>query len=484
MKKRLLCLILAVVMCFTLLPVLGSEAHAVESQQRQLAEAALAHVGDTANDFPNVKFDWCVYFTTCCANEIGIAGTASSPRSKIFPPVTDWKENDWAATGVTYQANWFTKYSHGKLYYFKDSKFIDKNINAFKTNATYFEPIPGDLIYIDHPQNNSIYDHVAIVYDYDEANRVVYYVGGNQGNNDWKYSSVSCREINLGSSEIAGFLRPNYTTSYINPANSTVGISNCTYGAGCPSRSFTDVTEASWFHNSLDYCVDHNLFKGTSNTLFSPNATMTRGMMITVLYRLDGCPDITGLANPFSDVSNGTWCVDAIKWAYAAGVTEGYANNTFGTDIKITRAQAAKMLYCFALYKGLDCSKIGDYSGYSDANQVGEWAAPAMKWSIGNGIILGVSASRLNPNGNATRAQLATILARYAQYYDIFSAAEEEPVPSATPEPTESVESVMLYAMAALPTAEKAEAEGEMKTDDVPIAEEIEEESPTDFNID
>ncbi len=459
MRKRLLCFLLAALMCMSLLPVLGSNAYAAQSQQQQMINAALAHVGDTAENFPEVKFDWCVYFTTYCANEIGIAGTASAPRSKIFPPLSEWKANDWAATGVTYQANWFSKYSHGKVYYFKDSKFIDKNVNTVKSNASKFEPIPGDLIYIDHPNNNSVFDHVAIVYDYDEVNRVIYYVGGNQTSHDWRYSDVSLREVSLSSSEIAGFLRPNYTTVYQKPTmlGSAAG---CAYGDACPSKSFADVTAASWFHQSLDYCVEHNLFKGTSDTMFSPNATMTRGMMIMVLYRLDGCPDTSELINPFKDVSDSTWCADAIKWAYDTGVTEGYKDNTFGTDIKITRAQAAKMLYCFALYKGLDCSKTKDFAGYADANQVGDWAVPAMKWSLGNGIIQGVSATKLDPNGNATRAQLATILARYAQYYDIFSVVEDEPEPEPAIEPTESPEpSEEVLTAAVLPETEISETE-------------------------
>ena len=449
MKKRILCILLAAVMSFALFPALGMDANAASSQQQQIINAAISHIGDTASAFPDVNFDWCVYFTNYCASEAGLASPASSPRSKIFPPITEFKANDWAATGVTYQANWFSKYSHGKVYYFKDSDLIDKNKNTIKTDAAHFEPIPGDLIYIDHTEYAGVYNHVALVYDYDEANRLIYYIGGNQGNGNWKYSNVSCREIELDSIEVAGFLRPNYTTKYEKPpvlmGSAPEEGAGCRYDRNtCPSRNFKDVTTASWYHQSLDYCVAHNLFKGTSADGFTPNATMTRGMMIMVLYRLDGSPDASGLNNPFKDVDSKTWCVDAIKWAYDTGVTEGFKDNTFGTDIKITRAQAAKMLFCFALYKNLDCSKIKSYKSYADADQVGDWAADAMQWSLGNGIIQGVSETRLNPNGNATRAQLAAILARYAQYYDIFGESAPEPTdtpePTVTPEPTATPE--------------------------------------------
>lgn len=458
MKKKLVSLFLVLLMCLSLIPVLGTEASAEGSQQQAMIDAAKLHIGNTAENFPAVKFDWCVYFINYCANEVGLASPESSPKSKLFPPITNWKDNDWAATGVTYQANWFTKYGHGKLYYFKDSSLIEKNKNTIKTGPESFTPIPGDLIYIHHPQSNSVYNHVALVYDYDEVNRIIYYIGGNQGSYDWRYSDVSCREISLDPvkpsankkdteekdpDEIAGFLRPNYTTKYerpqgqlgMGPATGTV----CTYSKNCPSAAFKDVMPNVWYHQSLDYCVVNNLFKGTSDTTFSPNATMTRGMMITVLYRLDGSPDVSKLDNPFKDVNDKTWCIDAIKWAYDTGVTEGYADKTFGTDIKITRAQAAKMLYCFALYKNLDCSKTKDYKNFADAKDVGSWADPAIKWALGNGIIQGVTETKLNPNGSATRAQLAAILARYAQNFDIFNIEEKPeitPMPSATPEPT------------------------------------------------
>ena len=139
---------------------------------------------------------------------------------------------------------------------------------------------------------------------------------------------------------------------------------------------------------------------------------MTRAMLVTVLWRYEGEPKAA--ANTFSDVKAGQWYTDAVSWAAANGVVDGVGNNRFDPDGNITREQMATILYRYCSGKGLDTSKRGDLSGFPDGNKVGSWAKDAVQWTVAEGIISG-SDGKLLPQGNATRAQVATILMRFIQ---------------------------------------------------------------------
>lgn len=408
MKRKLISLMLATVIMLSLVPA----AYADSSQQEDMISAALSYEGSTSAAFPDVAFDWCVYYITYVANEIGLGGTRANPTGGLFPPISKstWEACNWAATGVTYQINWFTRNNHGKLYYFALSRYIETNANTVASDRNVFIPQPGDLIYFNTPEHGS-YCHVALVTDYDPGNGNVFYIGGNQDDMNWRKSHVSCRTANIYTDKVCGFLRPNYDTEYEYPL--------CGTALSCPSAAFTDVNTMRWYHEDLDFVMERGLFYGTSDTTFSPYNTMTRGMMVTVLYRLEGTPDVSEVENPFTDVNDDTWCVDAVKWAYSTGVSEGYTDGSFGTSIEITRAQAAKMLYGYACFKELDTSAYAEFDGFADASQLGKWAYDSMHWALGSGIINGTSATTINPNGNATRCQLAAIFARYLRYYEL-----------------------------------------------------------------
>ncbi|MCF0136983.1 MAG: S-layer homology domain-containing protein [Oscillospiraceae bacterium] len=408
MKRRLFTLFLVLVLTVGA----AAPAYASSSQQNSMKSAAEAHLGDTASDFPNVSFDWCVYFLTCIARECGLAGTPSNPNGGIFPPAeaSTWESCNWAATGVSRQINWFTGRGHGTLYYFEYDRSISLNSRTVKTDRYSFVPLPGDLVYFSTPENGS-YCHVALVTEFDPGNGNIFYIGGNQDDKSWSKSHVSRRCDGLYTEKVCAVLRPEYGTQYVPPV--------CALGDECPSKSFTDVTPTRWYHEDLDFVMSRGLLYGTSETSFSPYATMTRGMMVSVLYRLDGCPDVSEQEIPFSDITEDTWCADAVKWAYLSGVSDGYQDGTFGKDIRISRAQAAKMLYGYACYKGLDTSAVAELEGFSDYFMLGEWAHESMRWALGSGIIVGTSDTTLTPNGSATRCQLAAIFARYLRYYDL-----------------------------------------------------------------
>ena len=154
---------------------------------------------------------------------------------------------------------------------------------------------------------------------------------------------------------------------------------------------------------------------GTSKTTFSPNATTTRGMVVTVLYRLEGSPAVSDTA-AFDDVANGAYYQNAAAWAVANGITSGYGNGKFGPNDPITREQFAAFLYRYAKYKGLDVSVGEDTNilSYNDALTISEYAFPAMQWLCGEGIMQG-SDGNLMPAGNATRAQIAALLHRFCE---------------------------------------------------------------------
>lgn len=178
---------------------------------------------------------------------------------------------------------------------------------------------------------------------------------------------------------------------------------------------FTDVN-GHWALEGIQYAYSNGLFAGTSSTTFSPDAAMTRAMLVTVLYRMEGTPAVTGTRS-FTDVKAGQYYTDAVIWANANGIVGGYGNGLFGSNDSITREQMAAILYRYAQYKKYDVS-VGENTNilsYTDAEHVSEYAIPAMQWACGAGLISGTTTTTLSPAGTATRAQVATILMRYME---------------------------------------------------------------------
>ena len=187
---------------------------------------------------------------------------------------------------------------------------------------------------------------------------------------------------------------------------------SCVYGDACPSKNFTDVSAGFWAHDAIDYVVSNSMFKGTTSTTFSPNTVMTRGMLVTVLYRIDGSPDVSGIENSFSDLENNAYH-DAILWGSENRIANGYVDGTFRANETLTREQLAVFLHRYANYKGYDTNIYSEIGGFSDAGDVGEFARESMCWAVGEGIINGTSSTTLSPKLGANRAQVATMLMRF-----------------------------------------------------------------------
>ena len=180
------------------------------------------------------------------------------------------------------------------------------------------------------------------------------------------------------------------------------------------SICFDDVDEDDWFYEAVMYAAENGLFSGTSSTTFDPNADMTRAMLVTVLYRLEGEPAITG-SNGFTDVQDGRWYTDAVVWASENKIVSGYGGGLFGTGDSVTREQMATILYNYAVYKGYAVTEAADLAAFDDIGDISSWASAAMGWANGEGLITGVTDTTLDPSGSATRAQAATILMRFVE---------------------------------------------------------------------
>ena len=179
---------------------------------------------------------------------------------------------------------------------------------------------------------------------------------------------------------------------------------------------FTDVAGNAWYYGDVAYAYLNGLFAGTGDNTFSPARTMTRGMIATVLWRMEGSPEVDGMYADFADVSQGSYYEAAIGWAAKNGIAGGYGEGMFGPDDAITREQMAAILYRYAQFKGIDVSVGEDTNilSYNDVAQVSEYAIPAMQWACGAGLLNG-SENNLMPKDGATRAQVAAILHRFME---------------------------------------------------------------------
>ena len=187
---------------------------------------------------------------------------------------------------------------------------------------------------------------------------------------------------------------------------------------GTGANPFTDVSEKDWFYGDVMFVYENGLMLGTSKTLFSPHGTATCGMMATILWRMEGSPAPKG-KNSFTDVEAGKWYADAITWTAENGIFAGYGKDKFGPDDPITREQLAAIFYRYADYKGYDLAVKGNLDKFKDADKITDYAKTAMQWAVGSGLVNGKSGNLLDPQGTATRAEIAAMLHRFIEKYEL-----------------------------------------------------------------
>ena len=177
--------------------------------------------------------------------------------------------------------------------------------------------------------------------------------------------------------------------------------------------SFTDVRTNNWFAGAVEYVVNNGLFSGVSDTSFAPNEPVTRGMLVTVLWRAAGEPSAS--ASAFADVPADAWYAKAVAWANVNGIVQGYDASTFAPDDRITREQLAAIFQRYAGFKGMETSGRGDLSQFGDTGALSNWAQEGVSWAVGAGLISGKGDGVLDPQGATTRAEAAVILQRFLE---------------------------------------------------------------------
>ena len=200
------------------------------------------------------------------------------------------------------------------------------------------------------------------------------------------------------------------------------------FAAGEQSLPFTDVKEADWFYDSVQYVYENQMMSGTGDDVFTPDAATTRGMIVTILYRMEGNPATDSDAK-FTDVSAGQYYAEAAAWANEKNIVNGYGSGAFGPNDPITREQMAAVLYRYAKLKGYHTAAAGNLVGFADAGDVSVYAVDPAKWAVGNGLISGVGNNMLAPGASSTRAQIAVILTRFCKNI----------IPSGPVDPSDSV---------------------------------------------
>ena len=212
-----------------------------------------------------------------------------------------------------------------------------------------------------------------------------------------------------------GIAHDTYAFNYTEASNTSASVVQEMMKTLSTTLPFTDVKNTDWCFSEVARVYADGIMGGTSNTTFSPAGTLTRGQVVAMLYRMAGSPAVTANTTGFSDVDNGAYYADAVKWASGKEIVGGYADGTFAPNRAITREQLAAILYRYAKANGADISVGEDTNllSYKDFQSVGQYAVPALQWAVGSGLIGGTTNATLSPKGTATRAQAAVILVRF-----------------------------------------------------------------------
>lgn len=191
-----------------------------------------------------------------------------------------------------------------------------------------------------------------------------------------------------------------------------VYVLGCT-GENCPSLDFVDLDTEAWYHLSVDYVLRKGLMHGYGNKYFGPGDPMSRAMVVQVLYNLEGRPAVSG-GSPYTDVPDGNWFTDAIIWATENGIINGYGNGLYGPGDPVNREQMATIFYRYSRFKGYGLTE-GSYDHFADSEKVSLYAQPAMRWAVGNGLLVGMADGTLCPGCRTNRAEFATVIQRFCE---------------------------------------------------------------------
>ena len=200
----------------------------------------------------------------------------------------------------------------------------------------------------------------------------------------------------------------------------TVLPSVCTGGEDCPSARFTDLNLNEWYHEGIDYALTAGYMNGMSETTFGPLVSTNRAMMVTVLYRMVGQPEVGDVENPFTDVTESDYFYDAVLWAYSNDITTGMSKTTFAPHSALTREQLVTFLFRYAVYQEYDVGIVNPLSsyGFTDTDEISPWALKAISWAVDKGLVNGMTETTLVPKGTANRAMIAKLTMMMDQTFE------------------------------------------------------------------
>ena len=324
-----------------------------------------------------------------------ISKTTSSPVMAAYVPVIGsytGYTNDYYYDGY---GSYLTKVSVPKQYIGDEWKANDGIVNIISAKVPFTVDSNGNKLY----QANETYTegtsmqsgkwYVMEPYSYDHLQAVGILKFPGDSSIRSTYKDIMTKVMNLGTSGSSAI-------------------------SGSTVSKFTDVSSSAWYAQYVEYVTSHGIMSGTSATTFSPNDTLTRAMVVTMLYAIDGKPSVSS-GSTFTDINSSAYYSAPVSWAQSAGVVSGYSDSTFRPNTAITREQLAVILRAYATYKGKDDSATGDIYRFSDYSDITSYAVDAIKWAVGHNIISGNTDGTISPNGTATRAEAATMFTSFSK---------------------------------------------------------------------
>lgn len=212
--------------------------------------------------------------------------------------------------------------------------------------------------------------------------------------------------------ETGGTIAVDPQKSYVTGGEAYSLEASTVVAVGCPSERFTDVDRSRYYHEGVDYVVGKGYMIGVSDTLFAPERDTDRAMLVTILYRMAGSPQVTGKM-PFTDVKEGRYFYDAVLWASQNGIAKGMTQTLFAPLRAVTREQMVTFLYRYAKDIGVDTTNQGSLDDFKDVGSVSRFAKEAMTWAVATELIQGVGEQTLAPKASSTRGQIATVIVRF-----------------------------------------------------------------------
>lgn len=334
------------------------------------------------------------FVTTSTAEEGDLVALIVEPYNGYMLGSLSISERDRWGSSVEYWQSWREE----NVYYFY---MPDSPVNVY---ADFTEAYSEHMVYVDSAKNGTLKADETWAY-YGE---VVYVTA--KPDAGFKLDSLKVRTAKGDYLKV--YEANKADTWYFYMPDQYVTIS-AQFKYASPSLPFDDVAYGDWYYDAVKFVYEQGIMQGVSSTKFSPNGTVTRGMLVTMLWRMAGEPYVGG--GSFDDVASGSYYATAVAWAAKNGIVDGYNSTRFGPNDAVTREQIATMLYRYAKWLGYSTSG-SSLAGYSDASSVSSWAKDAMGWAVKNSVVTGVTATKLNPASSATRAETAQMFMNFYEY--------------------------------------------------------------------